>query len=388
MKVFLVLGIIFLASCANNNPYGSPPDNGDIADLPNTGIFYSTLSDDLRDECLEFKNQSMLHYCQENSFELNEVADALDASGRFARVFPRDFNPDYRILISSAALQFDDADSMANAIVSGASLMLVPMKVETTFKAEFTIMWRGNIVDRFSHEIPADFSFTLFTSQEAFDQSVAKAMADVIIEGIDARDSMSAVHLVKALEASDYGAELTIPDNVADFRLIEANIARDPILGTMLRFNHQQFAFDRIDVFVYPIRATDWSDTQEVIGVEMENIRSEIKYIEQDGHINSVELNDADLLHWKINSTNTTVGFMDGHYLTDQSERIYTSSYVFIKEDKFVKVRASFPKNEDETSVSAPDDFVRALIPAITVPEESQFMARLRKDHQDSPTSD
>ncbi len=387
MRALLLTGIIFLTACANNNPYGDGAANGVMADLPNTGIFYAQPSDSLKDECLEFKDQSLLHYCKGNAFTLNEVADALEASGRFIGMHPRNFNPDYRILISSAAFQIDDANSMTNAIVSGASLMLVPMKVETTIKAEFTIMWRGNVVDHFSDEIPVDFSFSLFTSQEAYDQSVAKAMADVLLKGIDERGSLDAEYLVEALDASDYGAELTIPNNVADFRLTEANISRDPFLGSMLRFNHQQFAFDRIDVFVYPIRAADWSNAPEVIGVEMENIREEIKYVEQEGHINSVELNDADLLHWKTNSMNIVVGFMDGHYVTGQSERIYSSTYVFIKEDKFVKVRASFPKNEDGTSVSAPDDFVRALIPAITVPEESQFMARLRKDHQDSPTS-
>ncbi len=383
VKVLLLIGIIYLTACANNKPYGSGPASDVIADLPHTGIFVTQLSDSLRDECLEFKDQSLLHYCKENSFELNEVYEALNASGRFASVFPRDFNPDYQILISSAAFQFDDADSMANAIVSGASLMLVPMKVETTFKAEFTVMWRGNILDKFSHEIPVDFSFSLLTSQEAFDQYVAKAMADVLLKGIDEHGSMSPGHLVETLEASDYGADLTVTESVADFRLIEGTVYRDPLLGTMLRFNHQQFAFDRIDVFVYPIRATDWRSAPEVIGAEMENIRSEINYVEQEGHINNVELSDADLLHWKTGSTNAVVGFMDGHYVTEQSERMYTSTYVFIKEDKFVKVRASFPKNEDDTSVAAPDEFVRTLIPSISVPEESLFMARLRKSHRD-----
>ncbi len=387
MRALLLSGVIFLTACANNNPYGDGAANGVIADLPDTAIFYAQPSESLRDECLEFKDQSLLHYCKGNAFTLNELADALEASGRFRDLSPRNFNPDYRILITSAAFQIDDANSMTNAIVSGASLMLVPMKVETTLKAEFTIMWRGHVVDHFSDEIPVDFKFSLFTSQEAYDQKVAKAMADVLLKGIDERGSLDAEYLVEALDASDYAAELKIPENVAEFRLTEANISRDPFLGSMVRFNHEQFAFDQIDVFVYPIRDTDWSDASEVIGGEMENVRAELKFVEEQGDINSVDLGEADLLHWKTDSENTIVGFMDGYYATDRSGRVYTSCYVFLKGDKFVKVRASFPQSEEDASLSAPDEFVRALIPAITVPEESRFMARIRESHREDSKS-
>lgn len=380
--LLLLIGVMFLTACATNNPPGSSPASGVIADLPHAGVFHNSPSDNLQGECEEFKSRSLLHYCRENSLELNDVADALSDSGRFASVFPRDLNPDYSILISSAVFQVDDADSMTNAIVSGASLMLVPMKVEATFKAEFTIMWRGTIVDRFSREFPIDFSFSLLTSQKAYEQNVARAMADALLKGVDERDSMSAERLTEVLEASDYAADLTVTESVADFWLTEANIYRDPLMGTMLRFNHRQFSFDRIDVFVYPIWAINWGGASKVIGAEMEKVRAEIHYIEEQGDISGVDLGEADLLHWKTDSRSTVVGFMDGHYTAGQSQRMYTSTYVFIREDKFVKVRASFPKDEGETSVAAPDDFVRALMSSISVPPESPFMASLRESHR------
>lgn len=389
MKTLLLLTtILFLAACANNNPYGNGSDNGGIADLPPIGVFYSELNESLRGDCLEFRSRSMLHYCRENSFDLSELAQALSASGRFNGVIARDLRPDYQILVSSAEFQFDGADSMAGAVVSGASLMLIPMKVETTLKTEFTVMWRGNVVDRFSHEMPVDHSISLFTSLEAYDQNVAKALAEAFLKDVDTHNSMSASRLVKALDASDYEADVIIPEELAEFRLTGRHLYRDPFLGTMLSFNHHQFTFDRIDVFIYPIRATDWNNTQEVIEGELESVRAEIKYIEQEGHINNVELGSSDIRRWTVDSTSIPVGFTDGYYVDAQSERLYTSTYVFIQEDKFVKVRASFPKNQNEPTVTAPDDFVRALIPSLTVPEESLFMARLRKSHRDTTLSD
>ncbi len=82
------------------------------------------------------------------------------------------------------------------------------------------------------------------------------------------------------------------------------------------------------------------------------------------------------------------VGFMDGHYSNSQSERVYTATYTFVKEDKFVKVRASFPITDEGTDMQAPDDFVQALLASVSVPEESLFMARVRKMHRESSIND
>lgn len=389
MKAFFALGtLLLLTACATSNPYNDGSDTPEVADLPPISIFYAELGDDLGEECQEFQESSLMNYCRENSFNLNELTEALGASGRFPAVVAGHPDIDYQILVSSAEFQNDDAKSMANAIVSGASLMLVPMTVQTTLKTEFVLMWRGDVIERFSHEMPIDRSASLLTHPKRHEQITAKALSDSLIQSIDENDSMSAAYLFEALDASDYQLDTTLPDQVADFRLTDRHLYRDPFMGTLLNFNHTQFAFDRIDVFIYPIRATHWDNAQELIQLEMANNRAEIEYFEQEGHIDNVELNEPELRHWTAGGTTTSVGFMDGYYLSPQQERLYTSTYVFIKEDKFVKVRASFPKNPEETTVVAPDHFVQALIPSISVPTESTYMARLRKIHHNQLAKD
>jgi len=383
MRIFAIAGLaLFLASCVStesveNRSAASEPD------LPAITLFRSDLSDALRQDCSAYRSQSMLHYCEENHYDINTLANTLKDTGRFERVSYGRAPVDYQVFISSTTKHQDDAKRFANAVVSGASLMLIPMQMEMVLNTEFTILWRGEKVDSFSLEFQASQPISILQKPEHKVDFFARLLADRLMEVIDEHDPFTADRLARALQSSDY-TQMEIPEALSDYRQIARFQYHDPLLGTMVSYHHSQFAFDRVDVFVYPIRAIDWADPQKVIALEMENVRSEILHLEREGHIDAVEMSAAGTTQWRTGQTGTAIGFMEGHYSNGQGERFYTATYVFIMEDKFVKVRASFPINDEGADIQPPHGFARALLDSLSVPQESLFMSRIRQAHRNS----
>ena len=63
-----------------------------------------------------------------------------------------------------------------------------------------------------------------------------------------------------------------------------------------------------------------------------------------------------------------------------KGSRYHTVVYVFSKEDKLIKVRATFPMADGVNEAPpAPDLFVQGALADIQPPGESVFMARLRE---------
>ncbi|WP_341937621.1 hypothetical protein [Marinimicrobium sp. C2-29] len=387
MKTLLIPCLaLLLTACATTD---SNRDRSGSAepDLPAISIFYSELSDELREDCKAHKDQSVWNSCEENQYDINAFANALNDSGRFEGVSYGQVQADYQVLVSSARKVQEDAKGLANAIVSGASLTLIPLHFDMTLSAEFVVLWRGEVVDQFSHEFSATQSASIIKKVEPIPEFVARLLAERLMQDIDQHNPFTPERLAEALKSSDY-SQLDVPEELANYRQIDQYRYRDPFMGNMISFNHNQFAFDRIDVFVYPIRSTDWSDSRQVIESEMENIRAEIQHMEKEGYIKDIELNASRASPWDSGQEEPMVGFMDGHYSNSQSERVYTATYTFVKEDKFVKVRASFPITDEGSDMQAPDDFVQALLASVSVPEESLFMARVRKMHRESSMND
>jgi len=376
----IACAVLLLSACTNQSPLPPTPD---AADLPPVGVVITRINESVREECIEV-NKSPTRGCRINAFETNDFAQALSATGRFESVAGSSAPEDYQILISTAHFSGLNARGFANVIASSATLMIIPMVGEVDLKTEYIVTWRGHEVDRFTHEIPVRYTSSLYTGLTMGEEEIAAALAGKLVESIDANNSLSVKRLHGALESSDYEADLEIPERVGSFRQTDREVSRDPFSGAMIRFNHKDFGFDRADVFVYPIRATDWRDQRKTIENELDNVRAEIRYFEQEGFVKEVNLHDPEISEWSIDSNNRVVGFMDGYYLRPEYDKSYTAVYIFIEGDKFVKVRASFPETEEGASAAAPDDFVRELIQSITVPEESLFMARLRKQHRET----
>ncbi len=282
MKTLLIPCLaLLLTACATTD---SDRDRSSSAepDLPAISIFYSELSDDLREDCKAHKNQSVLHYCEENHYDIHTLANALKDTGRFESVSYGQVQADYQVLVSSSRKVQDDAKGLANAIVAGASLTLIPLQIEMRLNAEFVVLWRGELVDQFSHEFSATQSSSILKKLEPSPEFVARLLAERLMQDIDQHDPFTPERLAEALNSSDY-SQLDVPEELANYRQIDQYRYRDPFMGNMISFNHNQFAFDRIDVFVYPIRSTDWSDSRQVIESEMENIRAEIQHMEKEG---------------------------------------------------------------------------------------------------------
>ncbi|MGD8176108.1 hypothetical protein [Marinimicrobium sp. ARAG 43.8] len=377
LSTVLIFSLAALSGCATNQ--GPSQVRSANPDLPPIAVSYASLSDTAREDCLVYKGQSIVHHCKENDFSINALVSVLRNSGRFEHVLSGGFNTEFQVLISSSRKTVDDAKGFANAIASGASLMLIPMQQAMILNSEFTILWRGEVIEQHSEEFPATQSISWRNAGEHYHDFVGQALAEKLMDHIDQHNPFTAEHIAEVMESTDYG-QLHFPETLKGFRETDRFQYHDPLMGTIVSYIHEQFAFDHIDVFVYPIRSIDWTDQEKAVTAEMENIRSEILFLEKEGHIQDVTLSAAQITPTQ---SGTVIGFMDGHYFTDQTGKAYTASYAFIKEDKFVKVRASFPLNDDNPTINAPDDFVHSLMTSISVPGESLYMARARKAHRE-----
>lgn len=375
-----------LGACASHP--GPQVSRQAVPDYPPVSLFYKHLSESLDSECRAFDDQSLLHHCVSNQFDIRTLQRALEQTGKFQQVALADENAPYQLLTSIAVLDQESGGELGNAALSGATLMMVPLVMEKTLRAEVVVTWQELPIKTYSYTIPFEFSASLFTAIDSYDKTVTAAVAERLLADLQQENVFSGNYLMSALDASDYEHDLTVPDAVDEYFLDEKYVLNNPFHGALLTFQHKQFAFDRAEVFVYPIRTTDWQDAGALSASEAENLRMELNAMVGQGQIQALDLGDVEPLQWQVGGQDYQGVFYTG-LLTDQEGQTgRTATYIFTKEDKFVRVRAVFPMQEDSIEAQNPDGFVKALLEQIQPPGESVFMARLREQRRQKPGGD
>ncbi|PCO06023.1 hypothetical protein AWR36_008505 [Microbulbifer flavimaris] len=349
---------------------------------PPVSLFYKHPSDQLREECAAFRARSLLHHCNENAFDLTGLHKALSESGKFQQLSLAQNEQAYQALISIAVLDEESGKEIGNAALSGATLMMLPIVMEKTLRAEVVVTWAELPIKRYDYTLPLEYSASLFNS-ESYQDKLTATLGQQFLRDLERENIFTGAYLLEALNASDYVAGLQVPQAIGDYLFDEKVIYNNPFYGAQLTFQHQQFAFDRAEVFVYPIRKTEWKDSAAISREEAENLQKELRLMEREGQLASVDLSEVQSLQWKL-GTNEYSGSFYGNTLTDlQGTQASSATYIFTKGDKFIRIRAIFPTLEGSAEANRPDGFVRALLQEMALPAESPFMARLRQQQRE-----
>lgn len=367
--------LITLTGCTTSNQYEvAEYDKLVESSLPGVSIFYKKASDELNADCTNFKPAG---YCQINWFKLDDVAEEVAKSGLFESISYGNDESDYKLLITSATYILDTAEDSASAYLAGATLMMTPISSSRQINLEVSLLWRGLIVDEFEMEIPFKRVISVFSLSQDTDQQIAESIASHVVKKLQENNSFAPEVIAGKIQASDYESSLKIPEKIASYFHEGKQLYRHPLDGVQIRYNHEVFEYEYFDVFVYPIRQTEWEDKIDALERESVIYRKEFEIVKKEQGIQSFSLGENKFERKKIGAANTDILRIRGRYQDLDGTELHSLFFLFIQKDKFVKVRISYPI--EHTSPDH-DRFLTELMNKIDVPEESLFMAKLRQE--------
>jgi hypothetical protein len=184
-----------------------------------------------------------------------------------------------------------------------------------------------------------------------------------LVEEIEAQYVLHPQFLFQQVKASDYFNELSVPENVAGFYRQQMQLQQDPTRGTLVRYEHEEFPSAIIDVYVYPIVKHDYQDKhQELMYLELTKDLQVIEAISEHRDIKTINIGE-------ISSIEN--GMVFEVHADDGIEEMYTSQYIFVQEDKFIKFSANMPAQFSDT-------MVQEVMSSIAVPPPSEIMNAFR----------
>ena len=166
---------------------------------------------------------------------------------------------------------------------------------------------------------------------------------------------------------------------LGEFAHTDLSVLHNPLYGAGTRYQHKQYADGHIDLYVYPIR--NWQyHKQKHVTREIESVRRDIELFQKEGEMTELVLDETQTKALTETGGSVIEWFAGGYRLPDGTH-MATQTHVFAKDDKFVKIRATF--GAFTPVMQEVPGFAESLAHQIVVPEESLFMARLRKQWRD-----
>jgi hypothetical protein len=314
-----------------------------------------------------------MHHCALNDFDLSAIVENLAGSRRFAAVgnAAQEDSP-YQLLLSVSRKYEVDAALLGDTALTLFSFGMIASHYEFLMDVEAVVTWRNIPIAIYQYQIPWDRRRSIMDAGENPDNGFAALLREQLFNDFDKSAVFEEETLYSVLNASDYVGELNHPPELGEYVLEERLLRPDPLLGLQLRYQHREFEFDKIDVFVYPVRYTEWENSAALIDEELLNIQSELLGLKEEGIYSELDFSGIEELN-----AGTKKGQLLRSFLTDAagvSYRIQTA--VFIKQDKFVTLRASNPVAEVMPDI---EGFWLPALQAINPPAESNYMAQLRR---------
>lgn len=376
--IALLVVASMLCACAGTTPSQPSPSYGMPLDkLPPVSFFFKHPDAEFQQDCQAYDTRSPLHDCRVNSVDLNKVHAAFDASGIFTSTAYASNEVDYQILLTTAIYDSESGKELGNALLSGATLMLVPLKQTREIIIEALLTWQGVAIKEFHYKIPFETHLSLLNMRNDTDDKLANIIASHLLQDLQEQEAFSTTLLSEKLQSSDYATGLQLPESNHDFFVYDRHTFHHPLLGTQIRFQHRRFFFDYIDVFVYPIKHWRLEDQQENLRKESDNIRREMTQLQTRGAYRNLRLGENSEYQLPLNDESIGVLRFTGSFVNRKGERYESRAYLFSIHDKFVKVRASFRKTSE--NLPNTDAFVEKLVAHIDVPAESPFMIKVRE---------
>ncbi|NMP17942.1 hypothetical protein [Thalassotalea sp. Y01] len=340
-----------VSACANQaNRHITDTSHIENKSLPPISIFFALPSNKMLVACQEFENASTFNDCQLNPIDWQYYVNSFRYSNKFYEVHEAKNDVDYQLEIASTSFNKESVN------------------------VEMNLYWRNQKINSADYQLPLDRSISLL-QKNSTNENVANTLVTKFISDADHQALFSATYLAQKLQSSDYEKDFQLTEKIGDFAINFKYVYTDPFLGASMRYHHQKYLSDYIDIYVYPIRRIEWQDGRDALNEEINLVRQEIEYVIGQQQNLSVTTEDNQFIQLALEHGDTQGVFFDGIISETGQEDLYTSTYVFINGDKFVKFRATFPASFSKT-------FVEQALPLIQVPTESHFMAKLRDEYR------
>ncbi|WOI38810.1 hypothetical protein R1T43_07200 [Alteromonas sp. CI.11.F.A3] len=325
-------------------------------------VFSTYPSETLLDAC---GDTEATQECIEDTIAPEAFISTLITKSWFTEIKPFGNDSDYELLIANVAKQ-------------GETVNLSKKLSKEKHFTELTLQWRGIEID----------SLVIASQVNDSEASTEKAIEPLVswYKHATENELFTPTFLYHALNASDYGNHLSVPESLGDFTRLDTQLYPDPFKGSITRYTHPSFEDALVDVTVFPILAkldtNASSDTADTANTSIENSARTDALLHQQL---DDDWNKADHV---ANARNLTLsqpqpisafnvkGFANGWRLVLKADSpvddpIFATTYVFTRNDKIVKVATTFPSDFS-------DDLANELIAHITVPEESMLMQQVR----------
>lgn len=278
--------------------------------------------------------------------------------------------------LTTLASQIDDAELLAEAlalsdyeVLVGNALINVTENNTAELILEITTSWRQVPID--------DIELKAQINIDNINVSV-QGMLQKWQTHLETNKVLEAERIYQMLEASDYSQGLDVPDYIGDFVLQGSAVYRDPLLGSITRYVHSEFADAVVDISVYPfspftkpsLDATTNLPADDLTS-EMNNEVSQIRQLISQSNIRDFLI--SDIQKAKIQVAGQAVeGLRVEVSLNTDSDPVYSTQYLFKQNDKIIKLSGNLPQ-------FMMSELVLESLPKIRVPAESVFMKGLRQ---------
>lgn len=330
-----------------------------FAELP---IYAAYVSDKIESRCAQTT-------CQINPLDgeqLTAIGEQLKSAIELAEALS---TSEYEVLIGNALV---DVQTNNTSNVKSAELVL-----------EITTSWRQVPIDNIELNAKIDINEL---------EASTSVMLQKWVDHLEANKVLEADRIYETLNASNYNKELAVPDAIGDFVLQTSAVYRDPLMGSITRYVHPDFADAVVDISVYPfspfkhvaaddsrlastIGQSKFSDASENSGaylaLEMNDEVSQIKQLIAQANIQDYSISDVQAAEVVV-AGKAIQGFRLEVLLNTESDPVYSTQYVFKQNDKIIKLTGNLP----QFMMSA---LVSESLPQIRVPAESSFMRSLRQ---------
>lgn len=378
----LALGFALLTGCATTNQF-TVAEYDDLPDekLPPVSIYFQTPSDELSEFCSNYDKQSAWHFCATNNVRLQYFYEEFKNTNLFENVYYAESDVDFNILISVANYSQTSGKSIGQNTLSAATLLIAPLTSKETYRVDAALVWNGELIEQYQQDIPFVANSNLFTADQNDSADIAKSITSHIVKDFQEKNVFAPENVGKKLNASNYTDGLILPEYSSEYELNSRKVFHNPLYGSLGRYVHEQFDFDSIDVFVYPIRHWALDNSEKLLSRELEIVQKEINIFLKENdipeaHFESPQLYSIDRV---INgeTEKLQITSVKGSYIVDNQTQINTVIYLYQLKDKYVKYRASYANDADLTDQIK--RFVEVNAQELQVPEESLFMAKLRQ---------
>lgn len=337
--------------------------------LPPVAVFRKASNAMVESRCAKYGKASPIRECLRDQVNVNSFQQALERTGRFESVVFAGREVPYKIAYSMGSMDaMPVAESVAKGVVAGASLLVVPIVGLWDAEVEIEVFWGRTSIAEYTYEFRFEPTVSLFHRPADEAAKFADRVVGAFLEDAERDGLFRPQSRARLIESSDYFTDLRVPERIGSYTRSAIELLPEVMLGAVVHYQHPVFLDQFLDIFVYPIPRTDWSDSAEVGREETVKAQKEIELVARERGWAEPEFSAIR----QVEIGSDTVNVFDGVVPVDETQTRASRTHLLVRKDKFVMIR-------ETGSTPVDDDAVAEAIKAIQVPEESLLLMRLRQ---------